>query len=154
MEQYDSAESEVWATPAVYIEFRPIEWATLGGGIQRAVLTFDVHLVTDSMLDGDKRVVDTLAVNHFAAHDGVFRALQGFRCNLSYLPAFSALTGAADWVLIESVVRTASHVLHRQGNLLVSVQTFAATVKDYAAVPNFITVVAIPVVTAEIEDVI
>lgn len=39
-------QEEAFDTPAVFIEFRPVQWATLGGGTQRAEITIRLHIVT------------------------------------------------------------------------------------------------------------
>ena len=38
-------QEEVFDTPAVFIEFRPVTWTTLGGGVQRAEVTIRLHII-------------------------------------------------------------------------------------------------------------
>ena len=45
-EQVDFIEEEVFDTPAVFIEFLPIAWVTLGGSVQQADLSIRLHVVT------------------------------------------------------------------------------------------------------------
>ena len=54
LNQYNLSTSEesgglVTYTPIVYIEFLPIDWKTLPGKIQRGLLRFNLHLVTESV---------------------------------------------------------------------------------------------------------
>lgn len=39
-------QEEVFDTPAVFIEFTPMKWNTLGGGVQRTEATIRLHIVT------------------------------------------------------------------------------------------------------------
>lgn len=39
-------QEEVFDTPAVFIEFMPVKWTSLGGGTQRAEVTIRLHIVT------------------------------------------------------------------------------------------------------------
>ena len=39
-------QEEVFDTPAVFIEFLPVKWTNLGGGVQRAEATIRLHIVT------------------------------------------------------------------------------------------------------------
>ena len=39
-------QEEVFDTPAVFIEFRPVTWTSLGGGVQRAEVTIRLHIIT------------------------------------------------------------------------------------------------------------
>lgn len=39
-------QEETFAVPAIFIEFRPLEWTTLGGSTQRAEATIRLHIVT------------------------------------------------------------------------------------------------------------
>lgn len=146
--QYIESEMEgggelLYTTPAIFVEFAPIEWVTLPGSIQRTVLRFSVHLVNESMYATDKRFVGDPALDHLGQESQVFRALMNRRFMLSDVPSFAALAGTEnDRVLVESIVRKSSesdHVMHRQ---LVSIQSFEATVYDYSAQPTWATVLA------------
>ena len=56
-------QEEPFATPAVFIEFRPVQWATLGGTAQQADVPFRLHVVTTwqgSAKDGSPFRADAL----------------------------------------------------------------------------------------------
>ena len=144
MGQDDPGDGEtwVWKTPAAYIEFAPVDWVTLGGNVQRGLLVVTVRLVTDGMGDGDK-ALESPALEHFDFLSEVFRALQGFRANLSTLPQFAPLAGTGDdRILLETVTRINSRTTHESSNLLRSEQTFSCICYDYAAVPAVMSVLA------------
>ena len=42
-------QEEVFDTPAVFIEFLPVKWTNLGGGVQRAEATIRLHIVLHGM---------------------------------------------------------------------------------------------------------
>jgi hypothetical protein len=133
----------VWGTPAIYIEFDPIQWQTLGNGIQRGTMTFNIRLVTDSLHDSDQKLFDTFAIDHFAFTQSLFTQMMNWRCNASYLPQFGQLLGTnEDVVLMESVVRLNTTPIHEVSDLLRTVQTFTCVVYDYSAVKQWQTIVA------------
>lgn len=50
-------QEEVFDTPAIFIEFMPVKWNTLGAGTQRADATIRLHIITPwdgSTRDGSK----------------------------------------------------------------------------------------------------
>lgn len=146
--QYLDEETEdggemLWATPAVFVEFLPLKWETLGNAVQAANLQFNIHLVNNSLDSDEKRVTDTASLDHLGMESDVFRALQGFRALLSYVPGFEALAGEpGDRVILETISRLSSEPDHSMGRQLVSVQTFACRIYDYAATKTWATVVA------------
>lgn len=147
MGQYLEEEAEdggqlLWATPAQFIEFLPIQWQTLPGNVQVADLQFNVHLVNDSVFDTDARMLDT-TLNHLGQEGAVFRALMNWRAMLHDVPGMDTLEGtSADRVLIESLVRTSTDPDHNLRRQLVSVQSFTSRVYDYSATKQWVQVMA------------
>lgn len=132
----------LWTTPAVFIEFLPLQWTTRGDLSQRAELVFNVHLVNESMDSDERRMTDTTSTGHMAQAARVFSALQGFRANLKYIPGFESIADADDRVMIESITRVSSEVDHNLRRQVVSVQQFRATIFDYGAQRNWQQVLA------------
>lgn len=104
----------IFAMPAVFIEFLPIDWKSLGGGVQSAIIQFRLHLVTatpGSAADGSAFQPDALQL--FDLLDSVHRSLSGFRG-----PHFRQLQ------------RVSSHTNHNHEELIESIETFAVNVDD------------------------
>ena len=132
----------LWQTPALFVEFFPTEWQTMGGNIQAANQKVGIHLVDESFYDDDRRITDS-ALHHLGRASNVFKALMNFRCNLSYVPGFEALAGTADdRVLMESMVRKVSEPDHNMRRQLVNVQGFETRIYYYSATPQWDTVLA------------
>jgi len=125
-----------------YIEFSPILWQTQGQLMQQAALEFDIHLVQDTVLDGEERMTNT-ALEHLLLVDKIFKKLQGFSGLLSDLPGNSALKGTDDdIVFINSVLRLNSIPQHSLSNLIVTTQRFQCTIIDLGAMPQYQEVLA------------
>lgn len=132
----------LWNTPAVFIEFVPLQWDTLGNSVQASNTAFNLHLVNDSLYDDDKRVTDPV-LNHFGLETLVFKAMMNWRCMLSYVPGFEALADTDnDRVLIESIVRVSTDTDHGANRQLVSLQQFSCRIYDYSATKQWATVLA------------
>lgn len=130
----DENEAPLWDTPAIFIEFLPIQWTNLNGGLQQARLSFNVHLVNTCLSEGAERITDTAALDHLGMAGSVFRSLHQFRCQQSYVPGFEALVGTPDDVLLlDGISRERSEPDHSLSRLLVSVQGFACRITDYSA---------------------
>ncbi len=70
----------VFPMPAVFVEFKPIRWETLQGGVQQADVTFSLHIVTaadNPTYEGAPYREDALAV--FDLLDEVAAALHGMQ---------------------------------------------------------------------------
>lgn len=142
----------LWQTPALFVEFLPIEWETRPQNIQTSTLRFNTHLVNESFYDNDQRVLDA-AVNHLGQESSVFVALMNWRCMLSYVPGFEALADTAnDRVLLESIVRESSEPDHTMRRQLVGVQRFACRIYDYSAQPQWAQVLAALSLDVQIVD--
>lgn len=147
MNQYNEADESgnvlVYETPVVYLEFPPIEWQQMGSGIQRATISFNAHLVTESVADDDKRILDTTYVNHLGIENKVFVKLNNWRTNLSYVDAYGSLANTdKDRVLIESIVRKVTEPDHNLSEFVVTVQQFSCVIYDYSGMKNWKKVLA------------
>ncbi len=130
----------LWATPAMFIEFLPVQWQTLTGNIQVTDLAFNVHLVNDSVFDTDERILDS-TLNHLGQEGAIFRALMNWRAMLHDVPGMDTLEDtSADRVLLESVVRNSTEPDHNLRRQLVSVQQFTARLYDYTATKQWVQV--------------
>lgn len=136
--QYEqNGEQALTVSTGCYLEFMSAQWQTLGDGQQQAALEFDVYLVQHSVLSGDERISDPV-MDHLGIVDKIHKALHRWGAMLSDLPAFSALAGTEDdIVIINSIVRTGSTPDHNLSNLLVTAQRFSCLVRDISASPEY-----------------
>ncbi|MBR8726474.1 hypothetical protein [Bacteroides pyogenes] len=98
----------VFAMPAVFMEFKPIHWETLNGGIQQADIVFCLHVVTQWVhpsLDGSPYQEDSLQI--FDLLDDIAAALHGMQG--------SGYTGC---------VRTDSATNHNHEDIREDIETF------------------------------
>ncbi len=144
MRQYEQLQEDVvFITPTVYIRFLPIEWQTVAHNRQTAELNFELHLVTETAYGDSRDLIDLTFINHIAYENQLFQVLHNHRCLLSDLPEFAQLKGTPqDTVILESIVRTRTVPHDQMSNINVSVQSFSSKIYDYAAVPQFQTVLA------------
>ena len=104
----------IFDTPAVFIEFLPIKWQSLGGGVQSATIEFRLHIVTQvkgSAADGASFQPDALEL--FDLLDAIHRALSGYRGQH-----------------FRQMVRASSHTNHNHEELIESIEAFTVTVDD------------------------
>lgn len=124
------------AAPGVYITFLPANTESLSGQkIQSGITQFEAMLLTECLLDGDKRIKTDHALDHMVLFDKIFKSLQNFRAKLSYLPAFLALKGTVnDQNVINSIDRIGipvqPHIARKA--MMKSVQRFSAVMYDHA----------------------
>lgn len=144
MQQYEQGRSRykndsaavLYATPACYIEFLPIDPQTLGGGkVQQAPVRFRIHTVTSCLYDNHRRIYDPSApINHLDFVDMAFAALQGYRAKLSQLQGFDHLAGTEqDHRVMNSIDRKGIIAEHRLSDLMVTVQEFSCLCNDVSA---------------------
>lgn len=119
----DDSGSILYATPSLYIEFRPIDWKTLPNKVQRGVLSFIVHTVTDSVYDDDERFLDS-QFDHLQLVDNVFAALEGKRFSNS------------GKTILETIVRRSVTPDHNLEGIIVTTQEFQSVVFNYEARPQ------------------
>ena len=118
-EQVEFIEQEdAYYTPAVFVEFRPVQWGTLGGSIQRAELTLRLHIVTawkGSARDGSP--YQEQALQRFELLDRLDALLFNF--------AGSSADKGVSFCMFR---RTASHTNHNHGELVEDVTDFTCQV--------------------------
>lgn len=148
--QYDETDPDIqnWYTsPAAYLEWDPIQWASIGMYAQAADATLNVHIVNATLYDNDQRILDA-ANNHFGLEREVFRALHGWRVRLIDLePA-----APPELMLCETLVRRETIPDHSLRRSLVSIQRFTTRIYDYSAVPEYEQIVAQLNLTAQLAD--
>jgi hypothetical protein len=144
LRQYEQLQDDVvFVTPSVYIRFLPIEWQTIAHDRQTAELNFEIHLVTETAYGDSRDLTDTQFINHIAYETQLFAILHNYRFALSMLPAFAHLKNTPqDSIVLESISRTRTVPHDQLSNLNVSVQSFRTKIYDYAAVPQFQSVLA------------
>lgn len=132
--QVEFVEQETpFQTPAVFVEFEPVQWRTDGRHVQDASLTIRLHIVTpwhantaSDILNPDVRAT---ALAYLDIPTVLFRQLHGQHGNLedgdTLLGHFNALT------------RTASTVNHDHERFVDSIETYQCHLKDLSfAVPT------------------
>jgi phage gp37-like protein len=123
--QYDQndKDSVLYSTPALFIEFAPIQWLLHAKNIQRAILTFTIHTVTDSVYDDDERILNSVN-DHFAYVTEVYKKLAGHRHKVG------------DQVLMETIERLSTTPDHVLDVIIVTKQEFRCVIFDYSALPQ------------------
>ncbi len=136
-------EDIITITPGLYVKFLPVEWKTLPDSIQRGVLQFETHLVSDTAYGDERDMTDKVYIDHLGTESKVFQALMNFRPLLSYVPGFEALFNTADdRVLLESIVRVNSVPHGELDNIAKTSQRFQSVMYDYSAQQQLQTVLA------------
>ena len=103
--------------PAVFVEFLPIQWKTIGSKVQEAALVIKLHIVTDwfeqtaSYSPGQLDALDYLDVP-----DKVVAALQNITVNGS-----------------SSLTRTQSVINHNHSKYVDSIEEYTTHIKDISA---------------------
>ena len=111
-------QEEAFDTPAVFVEFLPVQWGTLGGSVQRAELSLRLHIVTPwkgSAKDGSPYWEESLS------RFGLLDRLDAWLFNLE---GADRDRGVA-FCLFR---RTASHTNHNHGELVEDVTDFTCQV--------------------------
>jgi len=105
--QVEFAEQEIpFSTPAVFIEFNPIDWKSEGQGVQDGIVMFGLHIIT-SFQYGPLKALDL--------SDKLNTCLTGFNGEC-----------------FGSMERVRSTTCHDHEELLDSVEIFRCHVKDYS----------------------
>lgn len=114
-----------FAYPAVFIEFMPYQPTSHGRHIQKAEITFRLHLVCTQFAHSRYGLPEQpKALEHLALADQVYNAFQGW----------SYRDGQGRKVL-NTCTRTNVVPDHQQTNQVVNIQDFRTLAFDYAAVP-------------------
>ena len=118
-EQVEFIEQEApFATPAVFVEFLPVQWTTLGGPVQQADLTVRLHIVTPwkgSAADGS--LYREQSLRRFDLLDRID----------DHLWDFAASDGTCSVFLFR---RSASHTNHNHGELVEDVTDYTCRVSQ------------------------
>ena len=107
-----------FARPAVFVEFMPIQWKTIGNKVQEASLIIKLHIVTD-WYEGTAKYNpgQSTALDYLDLPDKVIASLQNITVNGS-----------------SSLTRTLSVINHNHSKYLDSVEEYMAYIKDTSAV--------------------
>lgn len=139
-----------YTAPAVYVEFQPMVWETLGDGMQRGTLRFRTHLVSSSLYEDGRRITEG-GLDHLLWESRMYVGLHGFAPKLSSLPSMSALEGTAnDAYLFKNCTRLTTSFDHELSPLLITLTEYSAVCYDYAAVPAFQRIIADIIFTANL----
>lgn len=115
-------QEEPFAVPAVFVEFRPVQWATLGGEVQQADLTLRLHIVTPwqgSAADGS--LYREQSLRRFDLLDRIDDHLWDFSASDTVYSMFMFR-------------RSASHTNHNHGELVEDVTDYTCRVSQQHAV--------------------
>lgn len=136
-------EDAVRTTPAIYIRLIDPVWQTMPKGIQRAVLTFNITLVSVTTYGDERDILDEINHAHMINHDLIYKTLQTKRYMLSTIPGFAPIADTYDdRQMIETITRKNTKMPYTLNNLLITQQTFEAIVYDYSASPIWTPVLA------------
>lgn len=110
-------EQETFDVPAVFIEFMPIQWKTLGQGVQQAELTVRLHIVT--------RWVAPTNMQSIAFNEAI-----------AYLDIPNFVVKQMQNVVVPGAngfVRKSSTINHNHGEIIDSTEDYATLITDYSA---------------------
>lgn len=148
-DQYDP-EEVVLGTPVALIEFHPIHWTTLSQNVQKAILTFSVHLATSTAYGDDMDMLDLTYIDHLSIESKIFVALMNTRFTMPDIQTFlnqqglvwttpdgQPWTATSKDIILESIVRIDTVPHRQQSPIIVTEQVFQATIFDYSATPKY-----------------
>ena len=119
--------------PAVFFEFVPIQWKTMGQQIQDADLTVRLHIVTEWYGQTAKYTPSQIRQQMLAYLNipaMVVKALQGFSTPFT-----------------NGLMRTQSIINHNHERYVDSIEEYTCRVQDISAAPMYSTVLATPKIT-------
>ena len=117
-------QEEPFGTPAVFVEFRPVRWATLGGTVQQADVDIRLHIVTPwkgSAKDGS--IFQQDALERFALLERIDRCLFN-------------LQGAEGGTSFCMTRRTGSSTNHNHDELVEDIADFTCKATEQWAIDN------------------
>ena len=119
-EQVDFVEDEEpFPTPAVFVEFRSINWSDTIQNIQRGTCPVRLHVVTEwKGSDSEGSLQQEDALKRLTIVDGMAAHLYNWSNN-------------DDAVNIQRMQRTASHTNHNHGELVEDIEDFTCTVMQH-----------------------
>ena len=131
-EQYlQNGDQQLFETPAIFIEFSPVQTRTKPLLIQEATLEFTIHCVHESIGDdADDRMFDPV-IHHLVDVDAIWCSIQGWSANIDQIPGYTGPPNTNK--LINTIERTEIQFDHRASNLLTTIQRFRAQVFFYPA---------------------
>jgi hypothetical protein len=120
--QVEFVEQETpFACPAVFVEFSPIAWITLGFHAQEAQLTVRLHIVTEWYAGtADYSPTEAQALKFLDIADRVVAALQGFTSEYT-----------------NSWMRSLSITNHDHERYVDNVEEYVCNVRDFSAVKQY-----------------
>lgn len=141
--QYRNQNGQIRTSPMVFIGFQPIVWSQQLENVQRAVLSFDITLVSQTAYGDDQDLEDTNYIDHWARAAFLFSSLHNCRFRLSDVPGMEALADTDDdRILMESIVRTQQGQHNVQRNLITTSDRYQTTIFDYYALKDYTDVLA------------
>jgi hypothetical protein len=117
-------EEQPFPTPAVFIEFQPINWRFQGNAVREAQVSFNLHVVTDSRTGNWSQAIEV-----FDLLDAINRQLHG--AHTDGIDALTSLTSTTDNLF---------------GELMHNIEAFSCHVLDASATPTRQTVSALNLV--------
>ena len=126
-----------FATPAVFFEFAPIQWKTMGQQKQDADLTIRLHIVTEwygETAEYTPEEIRQQMLEYLNAPSIVVKALQGFCTPFT-----------------NGLMRTQSIINHNHERYVDSVEEYICRVQDNSAVNEYTPVKVTPSINTEFE---
>lgn len=125
--QYDQiGDNHVLDTPIAYVELLPTNWSTGQSNLQEGLLSFRIHLVTETAY-GDER--DITSTNHLDLVAKIYKALQGEGAMFEDEQENS-------YTLMNKIERRNSTPHSTINNLIVTTEEYCSYVFDWSAMPK------------------
>jgi hypothetical protein len=113
----------------------PADTDTVGNNVQRSLLRFRIHTVTECLFDTGARLTDEVIAHSRLARD-IYIALQGQDFRTNDLPGFDPAKDPEE-LIINKVNRVQFTPDHRFRNFIVTIQSFTSNVSDYSGMPEY-----------------
>ncbi len=136
LNQYNQSDksSMMKVTPGIYLEWLPSDTQQLGNGIQQTNGQLVIHLVTTSLLVGDKRIKKTDDKDHLKLFEEIYKVVNSKSGLLSDITGNEALADTPnDCKLFNALKRDHITPPHELKRLMVSQQRFKGLFYDHSA---------------------
>lgn len=113
-------EEKIFETPAIFIEFQPLQWKSTGNNLRQAELNFNLHIVYKTKaLTAANSSTQTEALMRFELADAIHKQLRGWSPDRTYCG---------------TIAGTASVTDNDHDQLIADVEEFKCQVIDHSAV--------------------
>lgn len=117
------------SSPAIFIEFEPVDMSDLTMGEESGMFRFTIRLVTDNLYDDDsKRLLPAAGIDHFLIASDIHKSLAGWNAKLSDLAGFEETEN--DYTVLNTIRRTRFEHIQEHGPYMRTLQSFECYIKD------------------------